>query len=279
MHRCAMEKVRLGMRESELCGLVEAVCISHGCATPYATILTKNGQILHNTDHSNTLQAGDLVLMDAAAESPIGYATDITRTFPVNGQFTSFQKDVYSMVLAAQKAGIQAVKPGKTYKEIHLAASRVIAEGLCQLKLFKGIPESIVEAGAHALFFPHGLGHLLGLDVHDMENLGEELVGYDKTHPRSRQFGLNYLRFAKELVSGMTLTVEPGIYFIPALIRKWHAEGKHKEFVNYDEISSHLNFGGIRIEDDVLVTETGSRVLGNPIPKEIDEVEGLMAGK
>jgi Xaa-Pro aminopeptidase len=279
MHKTAMQAVRSGMRESELCANVEKVSSSHGCTTSYSTICTKHGQILHNHDHSNILKNGDLVLLDAGAESPFGYATDITRTFPVSGKFSTLQRDIYSIVCTAQKTGIEAVAPGKTYKEIHLAASKIVAEGLVDLGFLKGASEDIVAAGAHALFFPHGLGHLLGLDVHDMENLGEELVGYGKKQKRSRQFGLNYLRFAKELLPGMTLTVEPGIYFIPALMHKWHKENKHRQFVNYEKAESYGDFGGIRIEDDVLVTASGSRVLGKPIPKEIVEIEALMGGR
>jgi Xaa-Pro aminopeptidase len=214
---------------------------------------------------------------DSGAESPLHYASDITRTFPVGGKFTPMQKDIYQVLLKSQLAAIEAIKPGIFYKEIHLNTAAVIAQGLKELGLMKGDIEAAVKEGAHALFFPHGLGHMMGLDVHDMEDLGENYVGYDETVERSRQFGLAYLRMAKALKPGYVLTVEPGIYFIPALIDMWKAEKRFEQFLNYDKIEQMKDFGGMRIEDDVLVTGNGHRVLGKPIPKTIDEIERFMA--
>jgi len=206
------------------------------------------------------------------------YASDITRTIPVNGKFTSKQKEIYQIVLDAQLEAIKAMKPGVKFREVHLIAARVIAKGLKQLGFLKGKTGEIVAAGAHALFFPHGLGHMLGLDVHDMEILGEEYVGYDEKTKRSDQFGLAYLRMGKELKPGHVMTVEPGIYFIPELIDLWKKEKKFTNFIDYGKVEKYRKFGGIRIEDDVLITKDGHRVLGKPIPKTIAEVETMCVG-
>ena len=194
----------------------------------------------------------------------------------MGGKFTSEQKDIYQVVLDSQLAAIKAIAPGKPYKEVHLVTARVIAEGLKQAGLMKGDMEAAVNEGAHALFFPHGLGHMIGLDVHDMEDLGENNVGYDKTVERSKQFGLAYLRMARELKPGYVVTVEPGIYFIPALIDIWKKENKFSEFIDYNKVEKFKGFGGIRIEDDVLVTPGGCRVLGKSIPKTVEEIEKIM---
>jgi len=231
--------------------------------------------VLHNQSYGNRLEAGQLVLNDSGAESPLHYASDITRTFPVGGRFNSAQTDVYEIVLRAQLSAISRIKPGIPYRDVHLHASRVVAEGLSSMGLMRGNPDDAVSAGAHALFFPHGVGHMLGLDVHDMEDLGD-LVGYPKGEKRSLQFGLNFLRLSRPLEAGFVLTVEPGIYFIPALIDRWREERAHIDFINYDRLPPFLKFGGIRIEDDVLVTADGARVLGPAIPKTIAEVEATM---
>jgi Xaa-Pro aminopeptidase len=222
------------------------------------------------------LQKGNLVVADSGAESPMHYAADITRTFPVGGRFKPEQKDIYEIVLNAQESSIQAIKPDVQYRDIHIQAATVIAEGLKDVGLMMGDINEAVKAGAHALFFPHGLGHLIGLDVHDMEDLGEDYVGYKKDLKRSEQFGFAYLRFAKELKKGHVLTVEPGIYFIPALIDKWKSEKKFEEFINYKKVEEFKDFGGIRIEDDVAVTEKGSQVLGESIPKTVRELEDIL---
>ncbi|HHJ52482.1 MAG TPA: M24 family metallopeptidase, partial [Caldithrix abyssi] len=232
-----------------------------------------HGEILHNHGHGNVLREGQLLVNDSGAEANSHYAADITRTMPVGGKFSTRQKEIYQIVLNAQMATIDMLKPQLPYKEAHLQAAKVIAQGLKELGLMRGDVEEAVAVGAHALFFPHGLGHMMGLDVHDMENLGEDYVGYDDTVQRSDQFGLAYLRLAKKLQTGFVLTVEPGIYFIPALIEKWRAEKKFDSFLDYEKIASYIGFGGIRIEDDVVITESGCRVLGKPIPKAVDEVE------
>jgi Xaa-Pro aminopeptidase len=217
-----------------------------------------------------------MVVCDAGAETEMCYASDITRTFPVGGVFSEEQKDIYNIVLKANVETIKASVPGITYREVHLMAAKIIAEGLKELGIMKGDTDEAVAAGAHALFFPHGLGHMLGLDVHDMEGLGENYVGYSESLKRSDQFGLAYLRMGRELEPGFVLTNEPGCYFIPALIDQWKGEKKHTSFINYDRVEKYRGFGGVRIEDDVLITDSGSRVLGTPIPKTVEEVEETM---
>jgi Xaa-Pro aminopeptidase len=203
------------------------------------------------------------------------YCSDITRTFPASGRFTPEQRDVYAIVLEAQEQAIRAVKPGVPFREIHLLASLVLASGLKELGLMKGDPTDAMAAGAHALFFQCGLGHMMGLDVHDMEDLGEEHVGYDETVQRSTQFGLDHLRMARALEPGFVMTVEPGVYLIPELIDLWRSENRHADFIQYDRVEAWRRFGGVRIEDDLLVTGEGYRVLGKPIPKSIKDVEAL----
>jgi Xaa-Pro aminopeptidase len=242
----------------------------------YPVICSVNGHILHNHFYGNQLKPGDLLLIDAGAESSMHYATDLTRTFPVSGTFTGLQKDIYDIVLEAEVESIKAVKPGIRYLDIHLHASGIICQGLKDLGLMKGNVGDVVHAGAHTLFFPHGLGHMIGLDVHDMEDLGEDYVGYDDDVKRMDQFGTGYLRLGKELKEGFTITVEPGIYFIPALIEKWLSEKNHTDFIHYDKVMQHIGFGGVRIEDDVLVTATGYKVIGDPVPKTTDEIEKYM---
>jgi Xaa-Pro aminopeptidase len=278
MHHAAMQNAHAGMLEAELVGLIEGLAIAGGGRLAYPAILTINGQTLHNHDHSNRLQEGQMVLCDFGAESASSYASDITRTFPVANTFTTQQKAIYQLVLDAENQAIAALKPGVPYKDIHLLAARLMAEGLKDLGLMKGDIDEAVQQGAHALFFPHGLGHMIGMDVHDMEGLGENYVGYDDTISRSTQFGLKSLRLAKALQEGFVLTVEPGLYFIPELIDQWKAEGKHASFINYDEVEKYRSFSGIRIEDNVLVTADGFRVLGPPIAKTIAEVEKLRQG-
>ncbi len=275
IHMKAMEVTKPGMREREIAGIMEGLTISMGGYLSFPIILTTHGEILHNSPTDNIIKEENLVLVDAGGESPLHYAGDITRTFPGGKKFTQKQSEIYSIVLNAQMKAIEAIKPGIKYREIHLMTAKNIASGLKELGLMKGDIEEAVAEGAHALFFPHGLGHMMGLDVHDMEGLGEDYVGYNHTVKRSDQFGLAYLRLAKELKPGFVLTVEPGIYFIPALIDRWKNEGKFTSFINYEKVEEYKNFGGIRIEDDVLVTETGHRVLGKPIPKKIEEVEAI----
>ena len=276
MHTTGMKMAKVGVVEQEIAGTIEGIALAHGGPVSFPVILSINGQTLHNHYHGNTLVKEKMLVIDAGCETELHYASDITRTVPVGGKFSKRQKEIYEIVLDANMKAIKAIKPGVPYKKIHLLAAKTIVEGLKKIGLMKGEPDEAVKAGAHALFFPHGLGHMMGLDVHDMENLGEDYVGYDDTVKRSDQFGLAFLRLARKLEPGFVLTVEPGIYFIPALIDQWKAEGKFKEFIDYKKVETYKDFGGIRIEDDVLVTEKGYRVLGKPIPKTVAEIETLM---
>ena len=273
MYKAAMKVAAPGRWEREVVGAMEGVVNALGCRMAFPPIVTINGQILHSHGAVNELRRGRMLVIDAGAESWLHYAADITRTIPVTGRFSQRQKDIYEIVERGQQTAIKAMRPGVMYKEIHLKTARVMAAGLKDLGLMKGDVNEAVAQGAHALFFPHGLGHNLGLDVHDMENLGETNVGYDKNVKRSEQFGLAYLRMAKALEPGHVMTVEPGLYFIPALWSAWKKEKKFMDFIAYDKAEKFLDFGGVRIEDDVLVTERGHRVLGPPIPKTIAEIE------
>ncbi len=276
MHTTAMKMAFPGNYERELAGAIEGIALSHGGPVSFPVILSMDGQTLHNHYHGNELYEGRMVVCDAGAETAMSYASDITRTFPVGGKFSTQQRDIYNIVLKANTETIKASIPGRTYREVHLMAARLIAGGLKDLGIMKGDLDEAVTAGAHALFFPHGLGHMLGLDVHDMEGLGENLVGYNESLKRAEQFGLAYLRLGRELEPGFVVTNEPGCYFIPALIDQWKGEQKHAQFINYDQVEKYREFGGVRIEDDVLITDTGSRVLGTPIPKTVEEVEATM---
>jgi len=237
--------------------------------------VTVCGDVLHNTSYANTLEEGDLLLVDSGAESPGFYASDITRTMPVTGKFTSQQRDIYEVVLAANQAAIDAAVPGVTNRELHLLAARTITEGLKDIGVMKGNVDRAVEAGAHALFFVHGLGHMIGLDVHDMEDLCD-IIGYEPGEERSSQFGLAALRLARKLEPGFVITIEPGIYFIAALVERWQGEGRCKGYIRYDRLDDYCGLGGVRIEDDVLITDDGHRVLGPPIPKTVAEIEEAM---
>ena len=278
MNTTAMKLMKPGIVEREVYGAVEGIALSNGNGVSFPIIFSVNGQILHNHSHENIMQDGQIAVLDSGAETMMGYASDITRTIPVNGKFSEKQKAIYNIVLDAQLKAIEMIKPGVKFKDIHLASAKVIASGLKELGIMKGDIDKAVKKGAHALFFPHGLGHMMGLDVHDMENLGENLVGYNKKNKRSDQFGLAYLRLGKELKEGFVVTVEPGCYFIPALIDKWKSEKKHNSFINYNKLEEYIDFGGIRIEDDILVTKNGFKVLGKPIPKTVEEVEKVCAG-
>ncbi len=274
----AMRQCNPGKYEYEISGLMEGMVLQKNCQMAYPVICSVNGQILHNHYHGNEMKQGDLLIIDAGAESPLHYATDITRTIPVSGKFSAEQKDIYNLVLKTEVESINSLKPGIKYQQVHKNASRTIIQGLKDIGLMKGNVDNALEAGAHALFFPHGLGHMIGLDVHDMENLGEDYVGYDSETKRIDQFGTNYLRLAKELKPGYTLTVEPGIYFIPALIEKWNSENYLGEFIDYSKVLNYLDFGGIRIEDNILITDNGHKIIGNPIAKTVSDVENLMNG-
>lgn len=276
MHTTAMKMARPGIYEREISGKMEGIALSAGGPVSFPVILSINGQTLHNHYHGNKLTEGRMLVADAGCETEMNYCSDITRSVPVGGKFNQRQSEIYKIALKANMKAIEAIKPGVPYSEIHLLSARVIADGLKEIGLMKGNMEDAVSHGAHAMFFPHGLGHMLGLDVHDMEGMGENYVGYDEEFKRSTQFGKSFLRLGKRLQEGYVLTVEPGIYFIPALIDQWKAENKFTEFINYDKLETYKDFGGIRIEDDILVTNNSHKVLGKPIPKSIDEIENIM---
>jgi len=276
MHTLAMHLVRPGMVEREVAGAVEGVVLSRGGLTSFPIIFSVRGEVLHNHGYDNVMKDGQLAVHDSGATSPLGYASDITRTMPVSGRFDTRQREIYEIVLGALTTATAAMKPGIPFRDVHFIACRKIASGLKDLGIMKGDIDEAVAAGAHAICMPHGLGHMMGLDVHDMEGLDENLVGYGKEFERSTQFGTAYLRAARTLEPGFVLTVEPGCYFIPQLIDKWRTEGTNAEFLDFDRLDSYKGFGGVRIEDDVLVTADGHRVLGPPIPKTADEVESEM---
>lgn len=277
MYAAALTKIRPGLYERDIVGAMEGIALAHGCPTAFPTILSMDAHVFHNAFHGHKLEKGRLLVIDSGVSSVLGYASDITRTLPVGGTFSMKQREIYEIVLKGQLQAIAAMRPGVRFKDIHLATARTMALGLKEIGLMKGDMDEAVAAGAHALFFPHGLGHMIGLDVHDMEGLGEDYVGYDETVKRSRQFGLAYLRMAKELRPGFVLTVEPGIYFIPPLIDSWKAEKRFTQFIQYPRVEEYRRFTGIRIEDDVLVTKQGRRVLGQPIPKKAGEIEKAIA--
>ena len=275
MHVTAMKMCKPGVMEQEIFGTVEGIALSRGAGTSFPTILSINGQTLHNHSHKNILKKGRMMVTDAGAETNLHYASDITRTTPVGGRFSRQQKEIYEIVLKANVEAIKSAGPGKSNRDTHILACRILASGLKDLKLLKGDIDEAVQSGVHALFMPHGIGHMLGLDVHDMEALGENHVGYNDKVKRSDQFGLAFLRFALQYVPGHVFTVEPGCYFIPELIESWKAEQKFRDFINYDQIEKYMSIGGIRIEDNVLITEKGHKVLGKPIPKTIEEIEAV----
>jgi Xaa-Pro aminopeptidase len=274
-----MKMAMPGVMEQEIAGTIEGISLAKGGPVSFPVILSINGQILHNHYHGNLLSEGRMMVTDAGAEVQTHYASDITRTVPVGGRFNQRQKEIYEIVLKAQMKAIENTKPGVTNKSLHLMAVTTIAEGLKELGIMKGNIEDAVNQGAAALFMPHGLGHMMGLDVHDMEGLGEDLVGYGDEMERSSQFGLSGLRLGRTLQPGFVFTIEPGCYFIPKLIDTWKAENKFADFLNYDKLETYKDFGGIRIEDDILVTDNGHKVMGNkPIPKTVAEVEKIMKG-
>ncbi len=276
MHVTAMKMAQPGVWEQKIAGTIEGISIAHGSVPSFPIILSQNGETLHNHDHSNILEEGRLMLVDAGAETTMRYASDFTRTSPVGGKFTQKQREIYEIVLAANNRATELSKPGLTYLSVHLEAAKVIAGGLKDLGLMKGDVDAAVKAGAHALFFPHGLGHMMGLDVHDMEDLGQIHVGYDDETRPVDQFGTAYLRLGRKLQKGFVITNEPGIYFIPALIDKWKAEKINTDFINFDKVEEYKNFGGIRLEDDLLITDNGCEILGKRIPITSDEVEATM---
>lgn len=275
MHVTAMKMATEGTTEKAIHAAVDYASLRSGGQVSFPTICSVSGQTLHNHTYNGILRKGNLLLVDAGSESPLHYATDNTRTTPVGWKFSEQQKEIYQIVLNANNAAAQASKPGVTYLSVHLLAAKVIAQGLVDAGIMKGNVDDIVAEGAHAMFFPHGLGHMLGLDVHDMESYNDTLVGYDDEVKRSTQFGLSALRLGRRLQEGFVMTDEPGIYFIPELIDKWQSEKRFTDFINYNKLQHYRTFGGIRLEDDLLVTHNGARVLGKRIPITIDEIENI----
>lgn len=274
MHIEAIRTARVGIHEYEVAAALEAVAQANGCRISFPTITTVNGQTLHNHYHGNIIKDGDMVLIDAGAETEMGYCGDMSSTVCAGNRFTSRQKEIYDIQVASHLAAVNALKPGVPFKDVYELSCQVICEGLKGLGIMKGDPAEAVAAGAHAMFFPCGLGHMMGMDVHDMENLGEVWVGYDG-QPKSTQFGRKSLRLARPLEPGFVLTIEPGIYFIPELIDYWKSENRFADFICYGKLEGYRDFTGLRNEEDYLITETGARRLGKKIPLTTEEVEAL----
>ncbi len=278
MHTAAREACRPGVKEQDIVGIMEGVTISKGWGVSFTTILSQNGETLHNHRHDQIITPGRMLLIDAGAESNTHYASDFTRTLPCSGKFTQKQRDIYDIVADCNELAFQLAAPGLTYREIHIAAAARMLDGLKALGLVTGRIDDMVNEGIAGLFMPHGLGHNMGIDVHDMEDLGEDLVGYDDDQTRAPQLGLGSLRMARRLKPGHVITDEPGIYFVPALISKWKSEGTDKGMVDYAKVEKYLDFGGIRLEDDILITDDGCRRLGpHRLPIKAEDVENSMS--
>ncbi|MDY5302633.1 MAG: aminopeptidase P family protein [Candidatus Cryptobacteroides sp.] len=278
MHTVARNSIVPGIIEQEIVGKMDGVTLSKGWGVSFPTILTQHGETLHNHLHDKIIEPGKLMVIDAGAESNVHYASDFTRTYPTSGKFTAKQREIYQIVCDCNEFAFSMTRPGISYREVHLKTMHLMLEELRALDIVRGDVQDMVEAGIAGLFMPHGLGHNMGLDVHDMEDYGENYVGYDDDQKRSSQLGLGSLRMARKLVPGNVITDEPGIYFIPALIEKWKSEKTDLGFVNYSKLESYYDFGGIRLEDDVLVTADGARRLGKErLPISPDDVEAAMA--
>ena len=278
MHTTAMKACRPGVTEKYIAGLLEGIACGYGCKVSFNSIVSMHGEIFHGDPSLSPLESGRLMLCDAGAETVNNYCSDNTRVTPISGRFTSRQRDIYSIVEACHDLTIEKARPGIKWIDMHLSVCRLMTDRLKELGLMRGNTDDAVEAGAHAMFLQHGLGHMMGMDVHDMEGLGQIYVGFDDEERPSTQFGTDCLRCGRRIQPGWVLTDEPGIYFIPALIDKWRAEGLHKEFINYDLLETYKDFGGIRLEDDLLITDTGCRVLGEKlIPYHADDVEAFIA--
>ncbi len=269
----AMKVGRVNIRESEIAGAMRGSVIAKNTDLAFPTILTVRGEILHNHYSDAVVQSGQLILADCGAESAMHYAGDMTRTFPADKKFSDQQKEIYQIVLNAFRHGAGFLKPGILFRDVHLSVCQQLVEGLIQLGIMKGDSAEAVEAGAHTLLFPCGLGHMMGLDTHDMENLGEKYVGYTEDLIQSKEFGLKSLRLGRALEPGFVLTVEPGLYFNPFLVDRWEQENKNGSFINYDQLRHYRDFGGIRVEEDFIITESGADKIGKNIPIEIDEIE------
>ncbi len=278
MHVTAMKRCRPGVTEQAIGGAIDGVAYAEGCMPSFQSIVTMHGEIMHGNPSPRQLESGRLMLCDAGAETNENYCSDNTRTTPISGHYTQRQRDIYSIVSDCHDLVLDVAHPGVKWWDVHFDVCRLMTNRLKELGLMKGDTEEALRAGAHALFLPHGLGHMMGMDVHDMEGLGQTNVGYDDEVRPSSQFGTASLRFARKLEPGFVVTDEPGIYFIPDLIDLWKREGHNAEFLNFEEIEKFKDFGGIRIEDDVLITENGCRFLGEQrIPYHMDEVEQFLA--
>ena len=277
-HRAGMQATKHSTTEAEIRGAMEGTIIAHNMYCAYNSIVTVHGEVLHNETYNNKLQPHDLLLADVGAETANGWAADITRTWAVSGKFSSTQRDLYEVVLQAHDNCIAMLRSEVEYQDIHLLAAQVIAAGLVNLGILRGNVEDLVAMDAHALFFPHGVGHLLGLDVHDMEDLGD-VAGYEPGRSRSDRFGLGYLRLNRPLKSGMVVTIEPGFYQVPAILNDSNFRSKYRDVVNWDRLAQFEDVRGIRIEDDVLITDSGSEVLTAELPTKIAEIEDLVANR
>ncbi|MGK7940210.1 MAG: aminopeptidase P family protein [Crocosphaera sp.] len=274
-HKIGISSTQKSSTEAQIRGAMEGYIISQKMTCAYNSIVTINGEVLHNETYNNSLKSGDLLLADVGAETASGWAADITRTWPVSGHFSSSQRDIYDIVLAAHDACLETIKPGVEYREIHLLAAKIIAEGLVNVGILKGEAETLVENDVHAMFFPHGVGHLLGLDVHDMEDLGD-LAGYEEGRQRSQRFGLGYLRLDRPLKAGMIVTIEPGFYQVPAILNNHSFQEKYHKDINWDKLKQFSDVKGIRIEDDILVTEQGAEILSKKLPTTASDIETLV---
>ena len=280
MHTAARRGCKPGMWEQDIVGKMEGVTLSHGWGPSFISILSQNGETLHNHSHHQIITPGRLLLVDAGAESNTHYASDFTRTYPCSGKFTTRQREIYDIVQQANDYAYSLVKPGTTYWDVHYATARFLLDGLKSLDLVRGDVDEMLPLGISGLFMPHGLGHNMGIDVHDMEDLGENYVGYAEDQKRHPLLGLGNLRMARRLEPGHVVTDEPGLYFIPALIEQWKREGTDKGFVNYEKLAGYYDFGGVRLEDDILVTPDGARRLGSRrLPILSADVEEAMANE
>ncbi|WP_071515129.1 aminopeptidase P family protein [Geitlerinema sp. PCC 9228] len=274
-HQAAMAATPHAQTEAEVRAALEGIFLAHNMTPAYSSVVTVQGEVLHNEVYTHTIQPGDLLLADAGAETPSGWASDVTRTWPVSGRFSPTQRDIYDVVLAAHDACIEKAQPGVEYRDLHLLAAHTIAQGLVDLGILRGNPENLVEMDAHALFFPHGVGHLLGLDVHDMEDLGD-LAGYAPGRQRCDRFGLAFLRLNRMLEAGMLVTIEPGFYQVPAILNDPQRRQRYQEVVNWERLAQFQDVRGIRIEDDVLITNSGNEVLTADLPTAAAEIEQLV---